>query len=414
MSGQSLQFWTQLLRLPDYEVVYCQEESDLHLYRLTVAPKQRLGYCPGCAKVSETVHCTRTRKRIKDLSIGAYAVELRVRVLQFECPRCGLNFTPAVAFLAEGAHATERFLERAAELARTTDLTNAAAFLGVPERTLGDWYYTYLQRRQQNSTDQKRKPLRRLGIDELSLKKKHRQYVAVIVDHDNQCVLEVLENRDKSTVLEYLQKGKHEGLLAQVEEVTTDMWDAYVEAAREAFGNKVAITIDRFHVMKNLQECLTGARRELQRQLSEQERQQLKGSRWLWVTNPENLLPAEQQELAALKKQFPILGQLADQREALRAIFDDRRINSPSTGRKRLQAWLEQVQGLGITALDKFCKTLSNWMDKIANYFRSRGSNGRTEGLNHGLRAILWRAFGMANFQNFRLRVLHCFGLSIN
>ena len=71
------------------------------------------------------------------------------------------------------------------------------------------------------------------------------------------------------------------------------------------------------------------------------------------------------------------------------------------------------MQGLGLTALDKFCKTLGNWLDKIANYFRSRGSNGRTEGLNHGLRAILWRAFGMVNFQNFRLRVLHCFGLGL-
>jgi len=235
----------------------------------------------------------------------------------------------------------------------------------------------------------------------------------VIVDHDNQRVLEVLESREKATVLAYLQKAKQEGLLAHVEEVTTDMWDAYVAAAREAFGEQVAITIDRFHVMKNFQECLTGARRELQRQLSGAEREQLKGSRWLWVTNPQNLTGGQQEQLQAFKKQFPSLGQLADQREALRAIFEDSRIASPSEGRKRLQAWREQAQGLGLTALNRFCKTLSNWVDEIANYFRSRGSNGRVEGLNHGLRAILWRAFGMANFHNFRLRVLHCFGLSL-
>lgn len=231
----------------------------------------------------------------------------------------------------------------------------------------------------------------------------------MIVDHDNERVLEVLENRDKSTVLAYLQQAK-QALLAHVEEVTTDMWDAYVEAAREAFGDKVAITIDRFHVMKNFQECLTTARRELQRQLSAEEREQLKGSRWLWVTNPENLTPEKQQELEVLKQRFPSLGKLADQREKLRAIFNDTKITSSAEGRKRLQTWLEQAKELGLAALNKFCKTLSNWMDKIANYFRSRSSNGRTEGLNHGLRAILWRAFGMTNFKNFRLRVLHCFG----
>ena len=63
-------------------------------------------------------------------------------------------------------------------------------------------------------------------------------------------------------------------------------------------------------------------------------------------------------------------------------------------------------------ALNKFFKTLTNWLDKIANYFHSRSSNGRTEGFNHGLRSILWRAYGMTNFQNFRLRVLHCFGFA--
>ncbi len=231
----------------------------------------------------------------------------------------------------------------------------------------------------------------------------------MIVDHDNARVLEVLENREKSTVLAYFQRAK-QGLLAHVEEVTTDMWDAYVEAAREAFGNQVAITIDRFHVMKNFQECLTAARRERQRELPVADREQLKGSRWLWLTNPENLAPEKRQELEALKKRFPSLGALADQREKLRAIFNDRKIHSPAEGRKRLQAWMKQVKELGLAALDKFCKTLSNWMDKIANYFRNRSSNGRTEGLNHGLRGILWRAFGMANFKNFRLRVLHAFG----
>ena len=223
-------------------------------------------------------------------------------------------------------------------------------------------------------------------------------------------MLEVLENREKATVVAYLQKAKQEGLLAQVEEVTTDMWDAYVAAAREVFGNEVVITIDRFHVMKNFQECLTGARRELQRKLSELEREQLKGSRWLWVTNPENLTADERQKLAALKQRFPELGKLADQRESLRALFNDALISQPAEGRERLQAWIAQVKTLGLSALNKFCKMLDNWLDKIVNYFHSRSSNGRTEGLNHGLRAILWRAYGMSNFENFRLRVLHCYG----
>ena len=225
-------------------------------------------------------------------------------------------------------------------------------------------------------------------------------------------MLEVLENREKATVLAYLTQAKQAGLLAQVTEVTTDMWDAYVTAARAAFGMHVIVTIDRFHVMKNFQDGLTGARREVQKKLSEADRFELKGSRWLWVTNWENLSAKQQQELEALKQRFPELGRLADQREALRGPFNDATIRNPTEGRQRLQAWLEQARTLGLAALNKFFKTLTNWLDTIANYFHSRSSNGRTEGFNRGLRSILWRACGMTNFQNFRLRVLHRFGFA--
>jgi transposase len=232
----------------------------------------------------------------------------------------------------------------------------------------------------------------------------------VIVDHDHRCVLDVLENREKATVVVYLKAGKENGLLASVEEVTTDMWDAYVEASREVFGEGIAITIDRFHVMKNFQDGLTAARRELQRGLSAEAKAKLKGSRWWWVTNPENLREEHRESFAALRVEFPTLAALWEQREQLREIFEDRTIRTPERGRERLEGWMAGVRKLGLAALDKFCKTLTNWMGKITNYFRARSSNGRTEGLNHGIRTILWRAFGMVSFKNFRLRVLHRFG----
>ena len=232
----------------------------------------------------------------------------------------------------------------------------------------------------------------------------------MIVDHDHGCVLDVLENREKATVLAYLKQQKEQGLLKHVEEVTSDMWDAYVEAAREVFGAGVRITIDRFHVMKNFQDGLTSARREIQRELPAEAKARLKGSRWWWLTNPENMRAEDQESFARLREEFPKLGQLWEQRERLRAIFEDTAIGTPVEGRKRLEQWMSDVAKLGLSALEKFCKTLSNWMDKIANYFHSRSSNGRTEGFNHGLRAILWRAYGMLNFKNFRLRVLDRFG----
>lgn len=232
----------------------------------------------------------------------------------------------------------------------------------------------------------------------------------MIVDHTNGRILEILPDRDKASVAEYLRSRKEAGLLAKVEEVTCDMWDGYVNAAVEVFGPEVRVTVDRFHVMKNLQEQLTKARREIQRQLDTEEAKALKGTRWLWVKNWENLTAEEREQLLDLKERFPLLGRLADQRERLRELFEDRSINTSEAGKRRLEEWMAQARTLGLKGLDAFCRTLGNWLGMIANYFVSRSSNGRTEGYNHGLRSILWRAFGMTNFDNFRRRALARFG----
>ena len=162
--------------------------------------------------------------------------------------------------------------------------------------------------------------------------------------------------------------------------------------------------------MANFQEWLTDARREIQRALPKQAVAELKGTRWKWLTNEENLTQEDRQTLEGLKRTYPMLARLAEQRESLRAIFEDREITTGHAGVQRLRAWCEGAKNLGLAALSSFTRTLERWMDKIANYFVSRSTNAQTEGYNHGLRAILWRAFGMRNFTHFRARVLQAFG----
>ena len=170
MAGQSLEFWTRLLHLPGFVVVHTQEEGQPPRYGFTVAAEHRIGVCPHCNKISAEVHQTRTREVIVDLPISGYTVELSVRVCQFQCAGCNVAFSPAVPFLAEGAHATERFLARAAELIRSSDMANVAKFFGLPEQTLARWYYDYVERRR-TASNAPLKPIQRIGIDELSLKK---------------------------------------------------------------------------------------------------------------------------------------------------------------------------------------------------------------------------------------------------
>jgi transposase len=231
----------------------------------------------------------------------------------------------------------------------------------------------------------------------------------VLIDHDNARVLEVLENREKATLIAWLRRSKDDGLLKDLKEVTCDMCESYADAAKDVFGPNLRVVVDRFHVMSALHHQMTLARRQVQRGLSEAEREMLKGSRWWWVTNLENLSPDQRKEFAILRRRFPQLKAQFLHRQRLRRLFEDRGLNVEQA-RRRLERWCRQGNRLKLAALDKFHRTVLRWIDQIANYFVARSSNGRTEGFNHGLRAILWRAFGMPNFAHFRLRALHAFG----
>ncbi len=172
MGTAELRTLTDLLDLDGFEVVDATSDRAAKVRRLTVVPAGAVAaVCPACGGATADRHACHDRE-VADLPLGGWRTELVVRLWQFECGGCGRYFTPRHAALAEGAHATERFLGRLAEYATHGDVATAARFLGVPEKTAERWYYDHLERRQREpAAAAGLKPVRSLGIDELSQKK---------------------------------------------------------------------------------------------------------------------------------------------------------------------------------------------------------------------------------------------------
>ncbi len=164
------------------------------------------------------------------------------------------------------------------------------------------------------------------------------------------------------------------------------------------------ITADRFHVMKNLNDRVTAARRAIQRAAPEAEKGQLKGCRWLLVKNAEDLTNEEQAKLEAMFAVSPELKRLHDLKEAFRAVFET--VPDRATALEQLAAWMRDVEQSGLASLTKFVTTLRNWWDVILNYFHMRLTSGFVEGMNNKLKLIKRLAYGYRNFTHFRLRVL--------
>jgi transposase len=249
-----------------------------------------------------------------------------------------------------------------------------------------------------------------LGVDEISLKKGHRDYVAIITarlaNHQNH-ILAVLKDRQKETVKEFFCSiPKH--LRKTIQVVCTDLYDGYIHAAREVFGRQVRIVADRFHVAKLYRKGVDDLRKtelkRLKQTLPKDEYQGLKGALWALRKNEADLTPDEIELLKKLFKLSPVLGTAYLLCQTLTWIF-----NQPLTkaeAQDRLHAWKALVQQSGVACFDDFLKTLDERIDLITNYFVDRSSSGFVEGLNNKIKVIKRRCYGIFNVGHFFQRLM--------
>jgi transposase len=135
-----------------------------------------------------------------------------------------------------------------------------------------------------------------INLDEFAIKKGHGNFALVISAPEEGCVLDVLANRERRTLETWLDQLSEEQRHA-IKVVNVDMWEPYTLAIKTKLP-QATIVADRFHVMKNLNHCLTLARREIQNNASAEIKAQLKGSRWVLVKNQKNL---NEKEIAKLQ-----------------------------------------------------------------------------------------------------------------
>jgi transposase len=241
-----------------------------------------------------------------------------------------------------------------------------------------------------------------LNIDEIAQEKGHGNFVLVLSAPEEGYVLDVLHDRERKTLENWLDSLAPEVKKA-IQVVNLDMWEPYTLAVKAKLPH-TRIVVDRFHVMKNLNHCLTIARREIQRTASDEVKEQLKGSRWALVKNEKDLNEKQRAKLETLYQVSPNLKACHQLKEQFRTIFET--ATDREKARTALQQWIQRVQKQNVTALRSFLVTLNNWFELILNYFVERWTNAFAEGVNNKIKLIKRRAFGFTNFDHFRLRIL--------
>ena len=236
-----------------------------------------------------------------------------------------------------------------------------------------------------------------VGVDEIALKKGHRDFVTIVTARPAQggmMILGVLPDRQKDSLVSFLRTIPQR-LCQTIHTVCCDMYEGYREAVREELP-WASIVADRFHIAEHYHQAADRLRKEelkrLKQELPPEAYQQLKGSLWAFRKNPSDLLPEERQVLKRLFRHAPRLKQAYDLRQQLTNIFEQPL--SKAAAKRKIGSWMRRVRKSGLHCFDEFLKTLEHWWEEITNYFAQRASIGFVERFNNKIKvlkkALLW------------------------
>jgi transposase len=231
-----------------------------------------------------------------------------------------------------------------------------------------------------------------LGFDETSRRKGH-TYLTVAVDMEERRVLHVVKGKDSNTIKEigdYLaMKGMDK---KQITQASIDLSPAFISGIRKHFP-EAAITFDRFHVVKLLNKAMDTVRKQERR-----EHDALKGHKYTFLRNPENLSAHKQAALSEMIRLYPTLGEAY----RLKLLFNDLwEMPSKQTAKLFIEQWCREVEESKIPAFMNFAKTVKAHLSGIINSVETHITNAILESINNKIQMAKRRARGYRNTDNF-------------
>ena len=393
--------------------VRIDERGDYHIYVSCTAIKT---VCHTCGKNIHNGHGHCQESVIEHLPILERRVFIHVKWPRFTCPYCDGNPTTSFRppWLSDNGQQTIPYEDYCLKWLINSTIKDVADKLKTTEEVIEG----IISRRVDTEINWALISPTKIGLDEVALRKGHKQYLTIISDtsvvHDIK-ILGVLKGRTKDDIMPFLKAIPKEKLLS-VEAITMDMSASYFPAVKEVIDdtetcNRI-VTIDRFHIAKLLGDKVDKERKKVMRQLkdtyedNEDVLDTLKDTMWPFRHHEKDLSIEEQIRLHNLFKVSPSLKECYDLRERLFDIFELELSKEEAEG--KIDEWIdvaEKYTTKGQNPFKSFIKTYTTYKPNILNYFLHGSSNGPVEGLNNKIKVIKRRGYGFRNIINFARRI---------
>jgi len=246
--------------------------------------------CPICGKPGCPAYDTRERDW-HHVNFFQNETYLHCRVPRVECIDCGIHVIQ-VPWAREQSSLTLEMEAMILKLAEKMPVLKASELVGEYDTKLWRVIHHYVNeaRAKEDFSD-----VSKIGVDETSRKKGH-NYITIVADLDSSKVLFVCEGKDSSTITKFSKDlQNHNGDPSNIQHACCDMSPSFISGISEQFPNAM-ITFDKFHVMKIMNEGVDEVRKQ-----ETKKKEELKGTKYLWLKNEENLSKKQKEKFSKLK-----------------------------------------------------------------------------------------------------------------
>lgn len=384
------------LKLKAHRVRAVREEDGRLVAEIERIGTRRLR-CSQCSLPTDRVHAHQRPRQWRDLKIREQELVLIYTPVRVRCARCGVR-VEELPWAGLWQRVTRALSLALARLAKMLSWKETAGHYQVDWKMVAAAVKTAVA---EGLHRRKWKPLRVIGIDEVS-RSKGQRYLTLVYDLERRRLVWVGENRDAETMRRFftwLGPRKARSILI----VCCDMWAVYVEAVRANLP-RAFIVFDRFHVVQHLNRAVDEVRRQAWRKLQGEDKAAFKRTRWLWLKNPWNLKKQEKRRLSALcKKNSPIV-RAYYLKEAFQRFWD---YKSAGWSEPYLRQWLWWASHSKLEPFTKFARMIRKHLEGVLLWTRLPVANGALEGMNNKVKVISHRAYGFRTVETYITAIWH-------
>ena len=361
--------------------------------------------CPECQQLCSVYDHTKERE-FRHLNVCQMVTFIHVRLPRIECSEHGVK--QIVSGLGdEKSPMTYEFESFVIAVQKECSIESVCRLLHI------GWHACWEVMEDAVERGQARKPHRipqRIGVDEKSFSKGH-HYETLVYDVDGSTVEYVGDKRDQKSLESYYKQFSLEER-KQVNSIAMDMWDPFI-AATKAYIPEAdkKITFDRYHVMRLVVDAVDKVRKQEHRLLAEQGNEILKGTKYLWLWNEENIPEYRRAEFDRLRSLDLKVCRARAIKDNLRHLWE---YQKEGWMRRYFTRWYFWATHSRLKPMIKAAKSLKSHLNNIVTYARHRITNALGESINSKIEKVKRLACGYRNRNHYKTAIyFHCGGLDL-